>query len=427
MYFFKLICERLQKIGGKKMSKHLKGLIVLLLAVLVLAACGGDGSSDESSSSETIELEFFQFKGEAVSEFDALIEKFEDENPNIKVVQNNSPDSDTVLFSRLSQNDIPDVMTINGGVTFGEVARAGVLKDLSEDAVLDSITDEYEEMLKRLSGTEELFAYPHTVNANGVIYNKAIFEDLELTVPSTWDEFIELLDEIEAAGENPLISTYGEAWTILPPLNTLASNMHGMEFFDQLEAGETTFSDVYGEIALKLEELLAYANNDVFGQDYNIGNTSFANGEGAMYMQGVWALGPILEANPDLEVGVFPMPATNEDNSIISGVDVAIAIAEDTDYPEESQKFVEFLLEPENVEVYLETQRMFSAVEGAEQNDPALEELQPYFAEGDVLPFSDHYYPQGFSVDVMFQDYLLTGDLDSLLSELDSEYERLSN
>lgn len=412
------------------MNKMLKGFIVLLLAVLVLAACGGDdtteGDSSNGTSGNQVELEFFQFKGEAVREFDALIEKFEAENPNIKVVQNNSPDADTVLFSRLSQNDIPDVMTINGGVTFGEVARAGVLKDLSDDPLLDTITDEYEEMLKRLSRTDELYAFPHSVNANGVIYNKTIFNDLGLEIPTTWDEFILLLDEIQAEGVNPLMSTYGEAWTVLPPLNTIASNTHGMEFFDELEAGNTSFTDVYGEIAEKLLTLLPYAENDVFGSDYNMGNTAFANGEAAMYLQGVWALGPILEANPELEVGVFPMPATNDHNSIISGVDVAIALADDSDHPEEAQKFVEFLLQPENVEFYLETQRMFAAVDGAEQTDPALQELQPFFEVGDVLPFSDHYYPQGYAVEVMFQDYILGGSLDDLLAEMDSEYERLS-
>jgi raffinose/stachyose/melibiose transport system substrate-binding protein len=413
------------------MNKMLKGLIVMLLAVLVLAACGGDDTSDggssDSGSGDQVELEFFQFKSEAVKEFDALIEKFEAENPNITVVQNNSPDADTVLFSRLSQNDIPDVMTINGGVAFGEVARAGVLKDLSDDALLDTVTDEYEDMLKRLSRTEELYAFPHSVNANGVLYNKTIFNDLGLEIPKTWDEFIALLEEIQASDVNPLMSTYGEAWTILPPLNTIASNTHGMAFFDELEAGNTSFTEVYGEIAEKIKTMLPYAENDVFGYDYNMGNTAFANGEAAMYMQGVWALGPILEANPDLEVGVFPMPATNDHNSIISGVDVAIAMAKDGDHPEEAQKFVEFLMQPENVEFYLETQRMFAAVEGAEQTDPALQELQPYFDAGDVLPFSDHYYPQGFAVDVMFQDYLLGGSLDDLLSEMDSEYERLSN
>ncbi|GEN56993.1 ABC transporter substrate-binding protein [Halolactibacillus alkaliphilus] len=412
------------------MNKMIKGVIVLLLALLVLAACGGDDTTDNEASNGTsgdqVELEFFQFKSEAVREFDALIEKFEAENPNIKVVQNNSPDADTVLFSRLSQNDIPDVLTINGGVTFGEVARAGVLKDLSGDPLLDTVTDEYEDMLKRLSRTDELYAFPHSVNANGVIYNKTIFNDLGLEIPTTWDEFISLLDEIQAAGVNPLMSTYGEAWTILPPLNTIASNTHGMEFFDELEAGNTSFTDVYGEIAEKLLTLLPYAENDVFGSDYNMGNTAFANGEAAMYLQGVWALGPILEANPELEVGVFPMPATNGHNSIVSGVDVAIAIADDSDHPEEAQQFVEFLLQPENVEFYLETQRMFAAVDGAEQTDPALQELQPFFEVGDVLPFSDHYYPQGYAVEVMFQDYILGGSLEDLLAEMDSEYERLS-
>ncbi|UTR13743.1 extracellular solute-binding protein [Salipaludibacillus sp. LMS25] len=403
-----------------------KQLMAGCLATLgLLTACGGN----ESSGDDSVELEFFQFKGEAINEFDALIDKFEEENPTIRIKQNNVPDSDTVLLSRMTQNDIPDIMTINGGVMYGEVATSGVLRDVTEDENTDRIIDEYEDMLKRLSGTDELYAFPHTVNANGVIYNKGKFNELGLEVPETWDEFIALADEIEAQGETPFYSGYGESWTILPPLNSLASNIHGMGFFDRLEEGESSFTDEYKEVAEKLETLLTYTDNDVFGHDYNIANNAFANGESVMYMQGVWAIAEILDANPDMEIGVFPMPATNNagENDIVSGVDVAIAIAEDTDYPDEAKRFVDFLLEPENVELYLETQRMFSAVEGAEQYDEDLKDLQPYFDEERITSFADHYYPQGFEVDVMFQDFLLDGTIEDLLTELDSEYERLSS
>ncbi|NJP39243.1 ABC transporter substrate-binding protein [Alkalicoccus luteus] len=404
-----------------------KTVLVSSLAsvIAILAACGGnaDGSGD------TVELEFFQFKGEAVGEFDQLIARFEEENPGITIEQNNVPDADTVLLSRLTQNDIPDVLTINGGATFGDIGDSGMFKDMTGDANTEGILDEYEEMLKRLTGTDELYALPHTVNANGVIYNKEKFDELGLEVPETWDEFIALAEEIESAGETPFYSTYGESWTILPPLNALASNIHGEEFFERLEAGETSFSEEYGEIAEKLEELLQYADNDVFGHDYNIGNTAFANGESVMYMQGVWAIGEILEANPDMELGVFGLPAADEEgsNDVVSGVDVALMIGEDTEHPEEAQQFVDFLLDPENIELYLDGQRMFSAVEGAEQQDESLQELQIYFDNEQITSFADHYYPQGFEIDVMFQDYLLDGTLEDLLSELDEEYERLSD
>ncbi|PRO67294.1 ABC transporter substrate-binding protein [Alkalicoccus urumqiensis] len=401
---------------------------VVLGMTAFLAACG-NGGGEGSAEGETVELEFFQFKAEAVDEFDELIAKFEEENPGIQVEQNNVPDADTVLLSRLTQNDIPDVLTINGGATFGDIGDSGVFQDMSDSDVLSEVDDNYEDMLKRLTGTDELYALPHTVNANGVIYNKDLFEELELEIPETWDEFTALAEEIEEKGEVPFYSTYGESWTILPPLNALASNIHGEEFFDALEAGETSFSEEYGEVAEKLETLLQYTDNDVFGQDYNMGNTSFSNGESVMYMQGIWAIGEILNANPDMNLGVFPLPATNEagENDIVSGVDVALMIGEDTEHPEEAQQFVEFLLDPENIELYLESQRMFSPVEGAEQEDESLAELQQYFDDGRIASFADHYYPQGFEIDVMFQDYLLDGTKEDLLKELDDEYERLSN
>ncbi|WP_404408007.1 ABC transporter substrate-binding protein [Jeotgalibacillus malaysiensis] len=395
-------------------------------AAAVLAACGGNAGSSDGD----VTLEFFQYKQEAVGTFDELIAKFEEENPGITVEQNNVPESDTVLLSRLTQNDIPDVMSVNGGVMYGELVRAGVLTEVTDHKVLDGINDEYSDMIARIAGdeVEGHYGFPHTVNANGVIYNKTMFEDLGLETPQTWDEFIELAEEIESAGETPFYSTYGEAWTILPPLNSLASNIQPEDFYEQLASGETTFSDEYGEVADKLQQLLEYTDNDVFGSDYSRGNMEFAQGEAAMYMQGIWAIGQVQEANPDIELGVFPLPATNnaEENRLVSGVDLVLATAADADHPEEAQMFVEFLLEEENLQFYIDQQRLFSAVEGPEQTDEAISELQPVFEEGRITSFADHYYPQGFGIDTMFQNFLLEGDKEALLEELDSEYERLA-
>ncbi len=53
---------------------------------------------------------------------------------------------------------------------------------------------------------------------------------------------------------------------------------------------------------------------------YPDGNVAFANGEAAMYLQGPWALSEIREANPEVQVGTFPMPLTNNPEDTRSNV-----------------------------------------------------------------------------------------------------------
>lgn len=46
-----------------------------------------------------------------------------------------------------------------------------------------------------------IYGVPFATNAAGVIYNTEKFEELGLEVPKTWDEFIDLLQKIQDAGE----------------------------------------------------------------------------------------------------------------------------------------------------------------------------------------------------------------------------------
>ena len=47
----------------------------------------------------------------------------------------------------------------------------------------------------------------------GILYNTKIYEELGLSVPKSWDEFMANNDKIKAAGKVAVIQTYGDTWT----------------------------------------------------------------------------------------------------------------------------------------------------------------------------------------------------------------------
>ncbi len=52
-----------------------------------------------------------------------------------------------------------------------------------------------------------------TASGGGVLYNKKIYADLGLKVPTTWDELMSNAEAVKAAGKIPVIQTYQDTWT----------------------------------------------------------------------------------------------------------------------------------------------------------------------------------------------------------------------
>ncbi|TDO94733.1 carbohydrate ABC transporter substrate-binding protein (CUT1 family) [Halanaerobium saccharolyticum] len=403
--------------------KSLHPIISILLAVFMVVGLGAVSFAQE------VELEFFQNKREAVETFDRLIEKFEKENPEINITQNHVPDAETVLRSRLARNNIPDIMGLGGNFTYGQIADAGIFKNFDNASYLKDIQPAYKEMLQDLHEGNSNYGVPFTANANTVLYNKDKFKELGLDIPKTWDEFITTAKTIQENGGTPFYLTFKDAWTIMVPWNSLAANLQGENFIKQRLANETTFQARYQKVAERIYKLLDYGQDDVFGYGYSQGNQAFANGESFMYIQGVWAINPILEANPDINLGAFALPAVNDadENMLVSGVDTVLTISKNTDHPEAAEKFIKFLLKKENAQFYIDQQMTFSAVENVFQNDPTVVDLKEYFESGKIAPFPDHYYPSGMQVPNLIQGFLHRGNVEEFLEKLDSEWNKVQS
>ncbi|MBW9217661.1 ABC transporter substrate-binding protein [Anoxybacillus ayderensis] len=403
------------------------GNLIASMILLFLVGCKAEEVDEKDSSSEKVKIEFFHYKSEAKDTFDELISKFEKENPNIDVVNANPPDAETVLKTRVAKRDIPDIVAIGANSTFAELSKAGVFVDVTNATELDSIQPAYIDMLRDVTGLEKVYAIPYAANADGIIYNKTIFNELGLTVPKTWDELIAVAEKVKAAGKTPFYFTFKDAWTTLPVYNALAANTQGENFFDQLNDGKTTFQKGYKEATEKFVQLLEYGHKDNFGKGYADGNVAFAKGESAMYLQGIWAIPEIRKANPDIELGVFPYPATNdpENTKLVSGVDLLLAISKTSKHPEEARKFVNFLLDPENAKFYLSEQNAFSAIKGITQEDPALDGLKESFEKGALVDFPDHYIPLAVGLEKLLQQLTHDKDVEKFLKNLDAEWEKV--
>ena len=389
--------------------------------------------------SDVVELDFFQFKPEAVGDFQTIIDDFEAENPDIRVRQNHVPAADTAIRTLLVKDKVPDVMTLNGNYTFGELAQAGIFHDFSDSPLVDTINPAVQQILQDLGSFEgeEVNGLAFANNGSSIIYNKDIFEQYGVEVPTTWDELLTAIQTFEDNDVLPFYLTLAEAWTIAPAFNNFGGALQPENFYDRMrEAGENvgqgsevSFTEDYEEAANKLYELFQHGQPNAGADNYNVGNTEFANGESAMYLQGTYAIPAIEAAGAEFEIGTFPYPTTDDpaDTVLVSGVDVAVTMGRDTPHAEEAMRFIEYLMSPEVVSAYAEKQFAFSTLEGAPSSTaPELAGLVPYFDEERIIGYIDHQIPPAVPLQPTLQTYILEGDTDAFLTELDSEWRKVA-
>ena len=79
----------------------------------------------DASASQVTTLSFFQFKGEALEDFETIIDRFEAKNPDIRVVQNQVADSETAIRTLLVKDRAPDVISLHTcGKALGAIAAS---------------------------------------------------------------------------------------------------------------------------------------------------------------------------------------------------------------------------------------------------------------------------------------------------------------
>jgi len=411
-------------------------------AVAVLATAGlaiGLGGCTSPSADGVTTLNFFQFKGEALEDFNQMIADFEAENPDIRIVQNQVADADTLIRTLLVKDRIPDIVTLNANGNFGGLAKAGVFHDFSDEPVLETINPAVQEILTDL-GTfgDEVNGLGYVNNANGVIYNASIFEEQGLEVPETWDEFIAVCDTLQEAGITPFYGTLADSWTGMPSWNALGAYPARDDFFDKLRAqgtdvgpdSEVSFEKNFAEMMDQQYTLFSnYMQEGYRGETYDEGNAAFANGDVAMLLQGIWATNPIKQVNPDIEMGIFPYPGTDnpEDRLLVSGVDVVFTMGKNSPNEDAAMRFIDYAFQKDVIEGFAASQNMVPSVEGAEiSDDPALQAVKPFFDDGKITGFIDHQFPPAVPLIPIDQEFLFNGDAEAALKTLDNEWRKVA-
>ena len=407
-----------------------------LAAGMLLGLLGSSLVACSSSGGETVRFAFA--KREALDYMRNLVEEYNTSQDDVTVVLDTSGiDAVSAAFVR---GDPPDIALNNYNQETARFIQRCAMSDLSDTEAAQNARDDLDQFMDQFGVCPgRTSAIPYSLMAAAVIYNKEIFEQHDLEVPTTWDELIEVCETLEAAGVTPFYATFADNWTIGQGWYDYAVGgmLDTVEFFDALaEEGAdvgpnsaVSFQKDQAEPVDKMLELSQYVNSDASSRLYGDGNTAMAAGEAAMYMQGPWALGEIAKAAPDLELGMFPLPVTDDPDDLKARInlDLAAWIPEASDHKEAARAFLEYLFQPEIIQGYNESQLGFTPTKDAPPvSDDRIVGLQEYVDEGAMYQGSTQLVPRAIPIMNYTQAIMLGSDPQRILSNIDADYARLA-
>lgn len=407
-----------------------KTLIAGLLggALLAFAACGtdngsnGDGGQGNSGTDEQVTLNFFhRWPSEPKNSYFAdVVAAFEDEYPHIKIeVESvlNDAYKDKVNVVAGSSN-APDVMFTWSGTFVRELVRMDAAMPLDDWlAENPEIADRYyDSQMEPLVVDGVQYALPIGMHSKVFFYNAEIFEEEGLVAPETWDEFLEVLEALRAAGHTPIQFGAQEQWPVGHYLGTFNQRVVTPDIFDADRVeGESQLTDAGYELALeRFLELSAYMNDDMAAVTHEMARNAWMAGESPiMYLQSA-EVGYMDEVAFEYSVFNFPAVEGGQGDPLqLTGLPEGFMVSAYTEHPDESLLFLEFLLTKDNGISYTERTGELSAVIDAVADSQApqiQQELAVQIIEATAMtPWLDNAYDPQIVQTYMSEAQLMLG------------------
>ncbi len=353
-----------------------KKIVSVLLCTTMVAGmvvgCGkGSGSSSDASSTADsgktkIRMTYWNSEDTVQTLLDYLAEEVPDVEVEFQFIDNSN--YDTVVDTQLSAGEGPDIICESPASSLKH-AKLGYLVELNDlgEKYSSAGTSVY-------SYDEDVYALPGISWFEGIYFNKQMFEENNIELPTTFDEYIDVCKQFKELGITPLAAGL-KSWE--PMLkNSMAfvtaeylSTDEGKDFGEKYRNGETTLDGTWNEYLEKWSEMIdeGIYTTDMTGIDHDQALEEFATGKAAMFCSGPWDLDTIKEKNPDLQIDMMPFYGTKTSEGwLIGGPGCGFAINAASENQEAAKKVLEAISTVEGQEAFWQdNQGGSSYLEGA--------------------------------------------------------------
>ncbi len=356
-----------------KLKKNLALVLTVILVMSALTGCksssAGTGAKTETNSDDktavkdniTITMMYSGTAAENDFETEVLPGLVHEAFPNITLEVTKLPDDQyyTSLKTKLASGECPDLILVQpkyaGANSVIGLAKAGYLEPLTGLKVMEKFSTAG---LESFTYNNEVYAIPGGVTMLGTYYNKDMFEANGLSVPTNWDEFLNVCETLKSAGIQPIVMGDKDMYVMQFGLYQLAANKvypKNSSFDDQLRTGETKFTDKgIWDTVLDMYKTLydkGYIASNSLGLGAQQAIQKFVDGEAAMTFDGSFNATAIqAKGGVDFVRGYFPLPGNAEGEQLYASMAMGAgpAIYSDSKYKDECKAILDLWFDGES-------------------------------------------------------------------------------
>ncbi|MFH0878937.1 MAG: extracellular solute-binding protein, partial [Lentisphaerota bacterium] len=358
-----------------------KSIVFVICALIMLSVVTGGCSAP----AEEVEIEIFTRWADGPSKifFDEVAASFMEENPNITVTVT-SADNETYkaeIGVRLASDSAPDIYFTWSGIYAKNFYNGGKALDLKS-----YIEDDTEWSSKIISSQFGPYTYdggiygiPIIMDGKTFYYNMDIFEELGLSVPENWDDFMAVLDVLADSEYIPISLGNIDDWATGHYMTTLNQRVVPAEVLaaDYALEGDATFTDpTYIEALNYLNALVPYFTPECNSVTYDQGINDFITGNAAIYYEQFNQVQYIKPATFNWSWFDFPdIAGAAGDQNALTGAPQGFMVSATTEHPDEAVAFLKYLTTVEIAGKMVKDTSMISTVIGAINSDTADEKF----------------------------------------------------
>jgi len=342
----------------------MKKLICLVLAGVftlgILTGCGSSSKNSQTTSSEQsqntkekspekITLTFThdlveEVEGGAAIAFKESIARVTKDHPEITIVEDVLPDTScyTKIKTLAAGNELPDLFVMRGDL-LDMLVSSDLVGAIEEDINADS---EWKNgflpgVFDVFTRNNKIYGVPTSCKSTALaFYNEEILKDCGINeFPKTFNELKDAVTKIKNKGYTPISLGNKEQWVAQSCiLSSLGDRFTGTDWFmsmkDNKGAKFTDANFVNSLVAMKELADLGAFNSDMNSIDNMQQRTPYYNKKAAMFFEGAWAIGDIVNDGPEdvvkaTHVALVPTVegGKGNPNSTSGGASVAFAMS----------------------------------------------------------------------------------------------------
>ncbi|MFQ6172122.1 ABC transporter substrate-binding protein [Oryzobacter sp. R7] len=361
--------------------KHLA--VTIGAGALALTACAPSSDTGTSGEGDGTTLTVWSWRVEDQAAYDKIFDVYESKHEGVTVEFKpfKATEYNKILATGLAGSDGPDIPQVRSYGQLQATVASGALLPLDGQVDLSSWD---ENVVASAKGKEDgkIYSVPLARQATVLFYNKKLFADNGIDVPTTWDDFIKANDTLLGAGVTPLAVGAKDDWT-LPIVHEVlgGARFGGAAFQEAVLTGEKDFTDPDWVASVEvLKSLEKYMPKNVTGVAVTDAMTLFTAGRAAMYPGGSYDLATLQKGNPEMEIGVLQVPPATgapagSEATTAGWADGNFAVNSKSPDKEAALELVKWMATPEFGQLVADEVKQISAVPGVTYADPVLEEI----------------------------------------------------